>query len=94
MSTLPAYFARPNSGAEIAVHPSGKWVYASNRGHNSVVLFNVDQEKGTLAYVEEQGTGGLTPRHFGIEPSAQHLAIANQGSNTVSWPGSTPATGD
>jgi len=65
------------------VHPSGKWVYASNRGHNSVVLFNVDEQKGTLAYVEEQGTGGLTPRHFGIEPSAQHLAIANQGSNTV-----------
>jgi 6-phosphogluconolactonase len=83
VSTLPAYFDRPNSGAEIGVHPSGKWVYASNRGHNSVVLFNVDQEKGTLAYVEEQGTGGLTPRHFGIEPSAQHLAIANQGSNTV-----------
>ena len=83
VSTLPEYFDRPNSGAEIGVHPSGKWVYASNRGHNSVVLFNVDQEKGTLAYVEEQGTGGLTPRHFGIEPSAQHLAIANQGSNTV-----------
>ena len=83
VSTLPEYFDRPNTGAEIGVHPSGRWVYASNRGHNSVVLFNVDDEKGTLAYVEEQGTGGFTPRHFGIEPSAQHLAIANQDSNTV-----------
>ena len=58
--------------------PSGKWVYASNRGNNTVILFNVDSGKGTLTYVEEQGTGGKTPRHFGIEPSAKHLAIANQ----------------
>ena len=83
VSTLPEHFDGPNTGAEIGVHPSGNWVYASNRGHNSVVLFNVDQENGTLTYVEEQGTGGFTPRHFGIEPSARHLAIANQDSNTV-----------
>ena len=83
VSTLPEYFDRPNTAAEVAVHPSGKWVYASNRGHNSVVLFNVDSEKGTLTFVEEQGTGGFTPRHFGIEPSARHLAIVNQASDTV-----------
>jgi len=65
------------------VHPSGKWLYVSNRGHNSVVLFTVDPDKGTLTYVEEQGTGGSTPRHFGIEPSARHLAIGNQNSDTV-----------
>jgi len=58
-------------------------VYVSNRGHNSVVLFSVDPERGTLTYVEEQGTGGYTPRHFGIEPSARHLAIGNQDSDTV-----------
>jgi 6-phosphogluconolactonase len=78
LSSLPEYYDGPNSGAEIAIHPSGKWVYASNRGNNTVVLFNVDGEKGTLTYVEEQGTGGKTPRHFGVEPSAKHLAIANQ----------------
>jgi 6-phosphogluconolactonase len=78
LSSLPEYYDGPNSGAEIGVHPSGKWLYASNRGNNTVVLFNVDAEKGTLTYVEEQGTGGKTPRHFGIEPSAKHLAIANQ----------------
>ena len=83
VSTLPEYFDRANTAAEIDVHPSGKWVYVSNRGHNSVVLFTSDPEKGTLTYVEEQGTGGRKPRHFGIEPSAQHLAIGNQDSDTV-----------
>src|SRR2546428_455405 len=83
VSTLPEYFDGANTTAEIDVHPSGKWLYVSNRGHNSVVLFNVDADKGTLTYVEEQGTGGFKPRHFGIEPSAKHLAIANQDSDTV-----------
>lgn len=83
VSTLPEYFDGANSVAEIDVHPSGKWVYVSNRGHNSVVLFDVDADKGTLTYVEEQGTGGFKPRHFGIEPSAKHLAIGNQDSDTV-----------
>jgi 6-phosphogluconolactonase len=83
VSTLPDYFDGPNTTAEIAMHPTGKWLYASNRGHNSVVLFRIDSENGTLAYVEEQGTGGKKPRHFGIEPSARHLAIANQDSDTV-----------
>ena len=83
VSTLPEYFDGANSGAEVDIHPSGKYLYASNRGHNSVVLFNVEPDKGTLTYVEEQGTGGFKPRHFGIEPSARHLAIANQDSDTV-----------
>jgi 6-phosphogluconolactonase len=83
VSTLPEYFEGANTAAEIDVHPSGKWLYVSNRGHNSVVLFAVDAGAGTLTYVEEQGTGGSKPRHFGIEPSARHLAIGNQDSDTV-----------
>jgi 6-phosphogluconolactonase len=83
VSTLPGYYDGPNSSAEIAVHPSGRWVYASNRGNNTVVLFGVDRDKGTLSYIEEQNTGGKTPRHFGIEPSAKHLAICNQDTDTV-----------
>jgi 6-phosphogluconolactonase len=83
VSTLPEYFDGPNTAAEVAVHPTGKYLYVSNRGHNSVVLFRIDPEAGTLTYVEEQGTGGRTPRHFGIEPGAKHLAIANQDSDTV-----------
>ncbi len=52
----------PTAAAEIDVHPSGKFLYVSNRGHNSVVLFAIDADKGTLTYVEEQGTGGKKPR--------------------------------
>jgi 6-phosphogluconolactonase len=83
VSTKPEHFDGANTGAEIDVHPTGKYLYVSNRGHNSVVLFSIDPQKGTLTYIEEQGTGGSTPRHFGIEPSAKHLAIANQNSDTV-----------
>jgi 6-phosphogluconolactonase len=83
VSTLPESFEGANAAAEVAVHPSGKYLYASNRGHNSVVLFTIDPDKGTLTFVEEQGTGGKTPRHFGLEPSAKHLAIANQDSDSV-----------
>ncbi len=83
LRTVPEFYDGPNTGAEIDIHPSGKFLYSSNRGHNSVVLFNIDGPQGTLTYVEEQGTGGKTPRNFGIEPSAKHLAIANQSSDTV-----------
>jgi 6-phosphogluconolactonase len=83
VSSLPEYYDGPNAAAEIGVHPSGKWVYVSNRGNNTVVLFNVDAAKGTLTFVEEQGTGGKTPRHFGIEPSAKHLTITNQDSDQL-----------
>jgi 6-phosphogluconolactonase len=83
VSTLPDYYDGPNTTGELGMHPSGKFLYVSNRGHNSVVLFAIDADKGTLSYVEEQNTGGKSPGHFGIEPSAKHLAIANQESNTV-----------
>jgi 6-phosphogluconolactonase len=83
VSTLPAYFTGDNTTAEIDVHPSGKWLYASNRGHNTIVLFNIDRSKGTLTYVEEQVTRGSTPRHFGIDPSGRHFAVANQNSETI-----------
>jgi 6-phosphogluconolactonase len=83
VSTLPPYFDGKNTAAEIGMHPSGKWLFVSNRGNETVVLFEIDRDKGTLNYVEEQGTGGKTPRHFGIQPSAAHLAICNQDSDTV-----------
>ena len=83
VSTLPEQFDGANTGAEVDVHPSGKWLYVSNRGHNSVVLFNVDSNTGRLTFVEEQGTGGFKPRHFGIDPSATYLAVGNQDSDTI-----------
>src|SRR5262245_13875404 len=83
VSTLPPYFTGDNTTAEIDVHPSGKWLYVSNRGHNTVVLFNIDRGKGTLTYGEEQVTGGSKPRHFGIDPSGKYLAVGNQDSDTI-----------
>jgi 6-phosphogluconolactonase len=83
VSTLPEHFQGANSGAEIAVHPSGRWLYVSNRGHNSVALFTIDPNAGTLAWVEEQGTRGFKPRHFGIDPAAAYLAVGNQDSDTI-----------
>lgn len=83
VSTVPEHFERTNSIAEIAMHPSGKWLYVSNRGHDSVVLFEVDRASGRLTHVEDQSTGGAKPRHFGLDPTATHMAIGNQDSNTV-----------
>lgn len=83
ISTLPAGWKGSNSTAEIEIHPSGRYLYASNRGHNSVASFSIDARKGTLTWVEAQATGGSTPRHFGIDLQAKHMAIANQNSNTL-----------
>jgi 6-phosphogluconolactonase len=83
VSTVPDYYDGKNASGAIGVHPNGKYLYVSNRGHNSVVLFGIDPDKGTLTYIEEQGTGGKNPSHFGIQSTAAHLAIANTDSDTV-----------
>ncbi|MBI3836988.1 MAG: lactonase family protein [Planctomycetia bacterium] len=71
------------STAEVQVHPSGKFVYGSNRGHDSITVFAVDDSDGTLRYVENKSTQGKTPRGFGIDPSGQLLLAGNQDSHTV-----------
>lgn len=83
MSTLPPDFDGENSTAEIAVHPSGKFVYVSNRGHNSIVAFAVDGARGTLSYIAHQSTGGKTPRNFELAPDGKFLIIANQDTNSL-----------
>jgi len=83
VSTLPPSFTGSNSGAEIVVHPSGKFVYSSNRGHNSVALFRIDPAQGTLTFVAAQDTGGRTPRNFAIDPTGRLLFAANQDSGTM-----------
>jgi 6-phosphogluconolactonase len=93
ISTLPADFSDNNSIAEVAVHPSGKYLYVSNRGHNSVAVFAIDPEKGTLTFVAHQSTGGRTPRHFGIDPSGRFLIAANQQSDTLVPHSIDPGTG-
>jgi 6-phosphogluconolactonase len=85
ISTLPAGQAMQSgfSGAEIEVHPSGKFLYASNRGHDSIAVFTIDQTTGRLTYVENQPTQGSTPRGFGIDPDGRYLLAGNQRSDTV-----------
>lgn len=84
LSTLPdGYDKSNNSTAEIAVHPTGKFVYVSNRGHDSIAVFKVDGKTGKLAPAGHQSTGGKTPRSFGIDPSGRFLLAANQNSDTV-----------
>lgn len=84
LSTLPDNFDKSkNSTAEIAVHPTGKFVYVSNRGHDSIAGFNVDEKTGKLTASGHQSTGGKTPRSFGIDPSGRFLLAANQNSDTV-----------
>jgi 6-phosphogluconolactonase len=84
VSTLPEGFKGDNTGAEIAIHPSGKFLYASNRGHDSIAVFSVnDPKRGTLALVEHVPSGGKTPRQFEIDPSGHWLLAGNQGSDSI-----------
>ena len=82
LSSLPAAFTGPKGAAEIAVHPSGKWLYFSNRAHDSVTLFAINPD-GTLTFVGVQSTDGRTPRHFALLPGGGFLVAANQNSNTL-----------
>ena len=83
LSTLPENHEPHNSTAEIRVHPSGKFVYCSNRGHDSIAVFAIDQASGKLTFVEREPSGGKTPRNFCIDPSGAFLLAANQSSNNV-----------
>lgn len=71
------------STAEIQVHPSGKFVYGSNRGHNSIALFTVDEKTGRLTFVETTPTQGNMPRGFGIDPTGSYLIVGHQRSDSV-----------
>jgi len=83
VSTLPEGYSGRNATAEIAVHPSGRFVYGSNRGHDSIAVFAVDEETGDLRPEGHVPSGGRTPRNFAIEPGGRFLLAANQGSDTV-----------
>jgi len=83
ISTLPGELQRGYSTAEVYVHPNGKFVYGSNRGHDSIVVFACDAKSGQLTLVEHQPTQGKTPRHFAIDPKGKFLLAENQGSDSV-----------
>ena len=83
ISTLPAEGVKGSTTAEIAVHPSGRFVYGSNRGADTLAIYAVNPTSGQLALVGFQPTGGKTPRNFAIEPSGKYLLAANQDSGNV-----------
>jgi 6-phosphogluconolactonase len=83
VTTLPKEFSGRNDTAEIAVHPNGKFLYASNRGHESIAVFAIHATKGTLTFVANVPTGGKEPRHFAIDPGGNYLLAENQLSNNI-----------
>ncbi len=82
VSALPANFSGRNDAAEISLHPSGKWLFTSNRGHDSIAVFAVHPPKGITA-IGTTPTGGKEPRHFAIDPTGQFLLAENQNSNSI-----------
>jgi 6-phosphogluconolactonase len=85
LSTLPKDVVRSGgSTAETVVHPSGKFVYVSNRNpYNSIAIFSIDAATRELKAVGHQGTGVKTPRNFAIEPTGQYMLVANQSGGNV-----------
>ena len=93
-AALPEGFKGACTSAEVAVHPSGKFLYGSNRGdHNSIAVFSIDPKSGKLASVQHQPTGGKVPRGFGIDPTGRFLLAANQDSDNVVVYRVDPSTG-
>ncbi len=93
ISALPERFSGRNDAAEIALHPSGRWLYTSNRGHDTIAEFAVDPEKGILRKTGDFPTGGKEPRHFAIDPTGRFLLAENQLSNSIVVFSIDPATG-
>ena len=83
ITTLPPSFTGTSTTSEIAVAPSGRFVYGSNRGHDSIVIFAVDGGTGVLSPVGWESTQGRVPRFFALDPSGAFLYAANQNSDTI-----------
>ncbi len=83
VSTLPKGFSGSNDTAEIKVHPNGKFLFASNRGHDSIVVFSIDSHSGALTLVAHFPTLGKTPRNFELDPTGSLLLVANQDTNNI-----------
>jgi 6-phosphogluconolactonase len=92
ISALPKGFSGKEA-AEIAIHASGKWLFTSNRGHDSIAVFAIDPAKGTLKLSSIVSTDGKEPRHFALDPTGQFLFVENQNSNDIVIFRINPATG-
>jgi 6-phosphogluconolactonase len=86
VQTVPALLSEPttaDSGADIHVSPDGEFLYCSNRGHDSITAFKINQRNGTLTLIAHEPTGGNTPRNFAIDPTGSFLLVANQRSDNI-----------
>src|SRR6516162_3231524 len=93
ISTLPADFTGTNTTAEIRVHPSGQFLYNTNRGHNSVTMFEIDPDTGELDVIGWESTRGEWPRGMNIDPSGTFLYAANQNTDNIAVFRIQPANG-
>ncbi|PYS83173.1 MAG: 6-phosphogluconolactonase [Acidobacteria bacterium] len=93
LPTLPADFKGANTGADIHVAPDGRFLYCSNRGHDHIAAFGVEERTGKLSLVAHEPTRGKTPRNFAIDPTGTFLLVANQDSDTITTFRLDPRTG-
>jgi 6-phosphogluconolactonase len=83
VSTIPKTFTATNTAAEVRVHPSGAWLFGSNRGNDCIVVFSLDAKTGRMTLAGFTPSGGMTPRDFTLDPTGTLLYVANQGSGSV-----------
>ena len=83
LSTLPEDFGGASTCAEVGISPSGKFLYGSNRGHDSIVIYAIHPRDGTLTCLGHASTRGSTPRHFSVDPAGDFLLAANQDTHNV-----------
>ena len=83
LSTLPDNWDKGNSCADIHIHPSGKFLYGSNRGHNSIAIYDIDPNNGVLTLIGHESTKGNWPRNFALSPDGNFLLAANERSNDI-----------
>jgi 6-phosphogluconolactonase len=92
-SLAPELREVPSSGSEIRMHPSGKFLYMANRGHDSISAFKIDPQNGKLTFIEHESIRGCHPRNFNLDPSGKFLIVAGRDSNTLSVFRIGPETG-
>lgn len=92
-STRPEGFSGHNSGAQIVIHPSGRFLYSSNRGHNSIASFALDVDTGQPRLTGLVDSQGATPRNFNVDPTGEFLIVANVGSSNIATFRIDPTTG-
>jgi 6-phosphogluconolactonase len=94
ISALPPELREvPSSASEIRVHPSGKFLYSANRGHDTIAAFKIDAQSGKLSFIEHESIRGCHPRNFNVDPTGKWLVVAGRDSNTLSGFGIDADTG-